>query len=222
MYLSDFLVHESKFLFSLHPSPSHNFESSWFFVFFIISWWILTLLENRLWILIHRELSFPSWWDRPEYAHDSAVVVQEIGNATFLQFDGNLLNLDDLAKYRKVFIANNKYVYQSDLVQPNSRIDRRVSHALCCWHPFLRRVGWLFYRRCLLWLQPFSSTIPFPLFPNRIIPSLSWPSVVTNRWSLACFWVWRAVPFSFMWHSPVIQTVRSFSSSLRPSSTLFS
>ncbi|KAK8820675.1 hypothetical protein WA556_004995 [Blastocystis sp. ATCC 50177/Nand II] len=51
----------------------------------------------------------------PEYAHDSAVVVQEIGNATFLQFDGNLLNLDDLAKYRKVFIANNKYVYQSDL-----------------------------------------------------------------------------------------------------------
>lgn len=65
---------------------------------------------------MHRELTFPSCWDRPEYAHDSAVVVQEIGNATFLQFDGNLLNLDDLAKYRKVFIANNKYVYQSDLV----------------------------------------------------------------------------------------------------------
>ena len=45
-----------------------------------------------------------------------SVVVQEIGGSTFLQFDDNLLNLDDLAKYRKVFIANNKYVYQANIV----------------------------------------------------------------------------------------------------------
>ena len=45
-----------------------------------------------------------------------SVVVQEIGGATFLQFDDNLLNLDDLAKYRKVFIANNRYVYQANVV----------------------------------------------------------------------------------------------------------
>lgn len=45
-----------------------------------------------------------------------SVVVQEIGGSTFLQFDDNLLNLDDLAKYRKVFIANNRYVYQANIV----------------------------------------------------------------------------------------------------------
>ena len=45
-----------------------------------------------------------------------SVVVQEIGGSTFLQFDDNLLNLDDLAKYRKVFISNNRYVYQANIV----------------------------------------------------------------------------------------------------------
>lgn len=44
------------------------------------------------------------------------VIVQEIGNATFLEFDGNLVNVDDLAKYRKVFNANSKYMYYINIV----------------------------------------------------------------------------------------------------------
>lgn len=40
------------------------------------------------------------------------VVVQEIGGRYFLEFNDNLLSLEELSKYRKVFIANNQfYIY---------------------------------------------------------------------------------------------------------------
>ena len=47
------------------------------------------------------------------------VVVQEIGGRYFLEMDNNLLSLEELSKYRKVFIANNLfyiYIYMVELV----------------------------------------------------------------------------------------------------------
>lgn len=44
------------------------------------------------------------------------VPVQEIGNAYFLEINDNLLSLDDLARYRKVYIANNRYIYIVNIV----------------------------------------------------------------------------------------------------------
>ena len=42
------------------------------------------------------------------------VGVQEIGGRYFLEMDNNLLSLEELSKYRKVFIANNLfYIYIS-------------------------------------------------------------------------------------------------------------
>ena len=49
---------------------------------------------------------------RDELRQRSEVIVQEIGEHIFLEFDGNLLNLEELAKYRKVYIASNViYIY---------------------------------------------------------------------------------------------------------------
>ena len=45
--------------------------------------------------------------------------VQEIGGRYFLEMDNNLLSLEELSKYRKVFIANNLfyiYIYMVELV----------------------------------------------------------------------------------------------------------
>jgi len=47
------------------------------------------------------------------------VGVQEIGGRYFLEMDNNLLSLEELSKYRKVFIANNLfyiYIYMVELV----------------------------------------------------------------------------------------------------------
>lgn len=44
------------------------------------------------------------------------MTVQEIGESTFLQINDNLVNIDDLAKYRKVFIANSKLMYIVNIV----------------------------------------------------------------------------------------------------------
>ena len=47
------------------------------------------------------------------------VGVQEIGGRYFLEMDNNLLSLEELSKYRKVFIANNlfyNYIYMVELV----------------------------------------------------------------------------------------------------------
>ena len=47
------------------------------------------------------------------------VGVQEIGGRYFLEMDNNLLSLEELSKYRKVFIAKNLfyiYIYMVELV----------------------------------------------------------------------------------------------------------
>ena len=47
------------------------------------------------------------------------VGVQEIGGRYFLEMDNNLLSLEELSKYRKVFIDNNLfyiYIYMVELV----------------------------------------------------------------------------------------------------------
>ena len=99
--------------------PSHLPQTFLFFVVlrfsavngrFWISW--RTPYGHEWWVVILRLWSSFSSSNR----NGLSVVVQEIGGSTFLQFDDNLLNLDDLAKYRKVFIANNKYVYQANIV----------------------------------------------------------------------------------------------------------
>ena len=49
---------------------------------------------------------------RDETRQRHQVVVHEVGGHTFLEFDGNLLNIEELAKYRKVYIASNViYIY---------------------------------------------------------------------------------------------------------------
>ena len=54
------------------------------------------------------------------------VGVQEIGGRYFLEMDNNLLSLEELSKYRKVFIANNLfyiYIYMVELVvEKNDRV----------------------------------------------------------------------------------------------------
>ena len=44
------------------------------------------------------------------------IQVQEIGDSIFLQINDNLLNIDDLAKYRKWYIANMKVIYYANIV----------------------------------------------------------------------------------------------------------
>lgn len=44
------------------------------------------------------------------------VTVQVIGDAIFLEIDGSIINIEELAKYRKVFNANTKYMYYLNLV----------------------------------------------------------------------------------------------------------
>ena len=53
---------------------------------------------------------------REEGSRSTQVVVQEIGEATFLQFDDNMVNISDLAKYRKVYIANSKIMYVGNII----------------------------------------------------------------------------------------------------------
>ena len=46
----------------------------------------------------------------------SAVSVQEIGGSYFIQYEDNMVSLADLARYRKVYIANNRYMYVVNIV----------------------------------------------------------------------------------------------------------
>lgn len=49
---------------------------------------------------------------RSEVRQRYDVIVQDVGGRIFLEFDGSLVSLEDLAKYRKVYIVNNLfYIY---------------------------------------------------------------------------------------------------------------
>ena len=62
---------------------------------------------------------------RDELRQRQRVVVQEVGGHTFLEFDGNLLNLEELAKYRKVYIASN-VIYIYAYIVPGTLVESRL------------------------------------------------------------------------------------------------
>ena len=60
-----------------------------------------------------------------------AVTIQEIGGSYFIQHEDSMISLADLARYRKVYIANNRYMYVVNIVSISHTCNTRSWAAFC-------------------------------------------------------------------------------------------